>query len=121
MKLLPPARFRLHEDDRATYGADWYVYDEAKLVRLPLGELKAIEQALGGMSIPEMINRARLTYADATQAAMWVARRMAGVTETLDDFQPLVLLADWEPVNGGGDADPPASSSSSTPEEPEPS
>lgn len=116
MQLLPAVRFRLHEDDHAQYGSDWYVYDEASLIRLPLGELKQIERATD-MSIPEMINRARLMHVDATQAAMWVARRMAGITEKLDEFEPLVLLADWEPVEGG-DADPPASVSSSTQGEP---
>lgn len=123
MQLLPPVRFRLHADDHAAYGDQWWTYDESAIATLPVGELKDIERAIG-MSIPTMFRRARAEYTDATLAQMWVARRLAGITEKLDDFAPTALLADWEPVEGqaeAGDADPPAGDSSSAPEEPAPS
>lgn len=110
-QLSPPLRFRLHEDDWGRYGEAWCVYDEAAIVRLPVGELKAIEDAVG-MSVPAMMNRWRGQYVDGMLAQMWVARRMSGITEDLADFEPLAFLAEWEPA-GAADADPPDSSSSS--------
>lgn len=112
VKFLPPVKFQLHADDHEKYGADWYVYDEEAILRLPVGELRDIEHTIE-MSLPEMMNRSRLMYADATLAQMWVARRMAGIKESFADFTPIVFLADWEIVPAkGADADPPDSGSS---------
>ena len=123
MRLLPPLRFRFAEDDRAQYGSDWYVYDEAALLRIPARELVEIERTIG-MGVLTMIGRARANFTDGNLAAMWVARRLAGlrverggkqVPEPFDEFQPLVLLAEWEKAPAD-DADPPASTSSSSPQ-----
>jgi hypothetical protein len=53
-----------------------------------------------------MLSRARANYTDGNQAAMWVARRIAGDTRPFADFQPLVLVAEWAVV--ASDVDPPA-------------
>lgn len=117
MRLLSPMRFRLHEDDHERYGADWYVYDESALVRLPARELIAIEAEIG-MSVLGMVDAARRPdaagFTAATLAAMWVARRLSGVDERIADFAPMVLLAEWEPVSAG-DADPPDQTPSTSP------
>jgi hypothetical protein len=112
VKLLPPMRFRLDPDDHEKYGSDWYTYDENTLVRLPLGELKAIEQAVG-MSVPLMMDRWRGSYIDGVLAVMWTARRAAGIAEEFAAFEPVALLAEWEPAPAA-DADPPEDSTSST-------
>ena len=122
MKLWPPLRFRFHEDDRERYGDDWYVYDEAALLRIPAPELVEIEQTVG-MSVPTMLMRARQNFTDANLAATWVARRLAGVKEPFAKYQPLVLLIDWEKVPrpkpagkaAGDDANPPERTSSTSP------
>lgn len=113
MQPLPPVRFRLHADDHGKYGAEWYVYDENAILRLPVGELRDIERAVG-TPIIDVMNRGRQSYVDGTLAQMWIARRMAGITEPFADFEPLVMLADWEVVPAA-DADPPAESGPSSP------
>ncbi|HEY0643870.1 MAG TPA: hypothetical protein VGD39_10660 [Nocardioides sp.] len=110
MELLAPRRFQLHPDDHETYGDAWYTYDEAAIVRLPVGEQRDIERQTG-MSLLQMFTRGRNAFIDGLTAQMWVARRMAGVTEPFDGFSPIVLLSTWEE---GGDADPPADSPSSS-------
>lgn len=115
---LPPMRFRFTEpDDVAKYGGDWTAYDEAQLLRVPARQLIEIEKTIG-MSLAWMINRSHLDYTDATLAAMWVSRRLAGADDDFATFEPLVLLADWEAVRSGDDADPPAPASSSSTSEP---
>ena len=115
MRLLPPVRFRVCDDDREKYGADWYVYDESALLRIPARDLIDIERQIG-MSVLTMLKRARANYTDANLATMWVARRLSGVNEPFAEFQPLVLLADWEQVPSG-DVDPPEQTSSPAPDE----
>ena len=123
MRLLPPIRFQFCADDRAEYGDGWTVYDESALLRIPARELIDIERQIG-MSVLTMLQRARANYTDANLAAMWVSRYRAGVRvdkggkqvpEPFAEFQPLVLLADWEPVPDAGDVDPPAPNSSPPP------
>ncbi|HEY9418157.1 MAG TPA: hypothetical protein VIQ30_25640 [Pseudonocardia sp.] len=115
MKLLPPIRFRFAEDDQAEYGDGWTVYDESALLRVPARELVEIERQIG-MGVLTMMRRARQNFTDANLAAMWVSRRLAGDERAFAEFQPLVMLANWEPVDGG-DADPPAPTSSPAPSE----
>lgn len=116
MKLMPPMRFRfLDEGDRERYGDGWWVHDEAALVRVPARQLIDVERQIG-MSLRDMFNRTRLDYTDGTLAAMWLARRLGGVDELFDDFEPLVMLAEWEPVPAADDVDPPAPTSTPSPE-----
>lgn len=115
MRLLPPVRFRLAEDDHERYGSDWYVHDESAVLRIPARELIEIERQVG-MTVLAMLNRSRLDFADGNLAVMWVARRLAGVVEPFDEFAPLVVLAEWERLPAA-DVDPPASTPSSSPSE----
>ncbi|WP_330438821.1 hypothetical protein OHB44_28020 [Micromonospora sp. NBC_00821] len=113
MKLLPPMRFRFHEDDHERYGSDWWVYDEAALVRVPARQLVEIEQQIG-MGVRDMCLGVRTNLTFANLASMWVVRKLAGVDEDFASFEPLVWLADWEPAPAT-DVDPPASTSSTSP------
>ncbi|MGW9196051.1 hypothetical protein [Micromonospora chersina] len=116
MRLLPPIRFRLAEDDHAEYGDQWTVYDESALLRIPARELIDIERQIG-MGVLTMMQRARQNFTDGNLAAMWVSRRLDGDVRPFVEFQPLVMLADWEPVPDAGDADPLAQTSSPAPTE----
>ncbi|HEY9417119.1 MAG TPA: hypothetical protein VIQ30_20365 [Pseudonocardia sp.] len=115
---LPAVRFRFCEEDRETYGDDWWTFDEAALAKLRAKELVAIDDALReGLGLN--VTTALLSYmrgeTRGSLAVMWLARRLAGITEPLDGFDPLVMLADTELVKAA-DADPPASTSSPLPE-----
>ena len=110
MRLLPPVRFQFCDDDRAEYGDGWTVYDESALLRIPARELIEIERQIG-MGVLTMMQRARANFTDGNQAAMWVARRLAGDERPFADFQPLVLLSEWEQAPAG-DAVPPEPTSS---------
>lgn len=113
MRLLPPVRFRLAEDDHEQYGSDWYVHDESAVMRIPARDLIEIERQVG-MTLLTMLNRSRQDFADGNLGAMWVARRLAGVDETFDEFTPLVMLAEWERLPAG-DVNPPAQPPSPSP------
>lgn len=118
MRLLPTVRLRLGEPDWERYGDQWWTYDEAALVRLPVQELIAIEGELRrelGLTLQGAMLGYRQGAIDGTLALLWVARRLGGVTEPLAEFAPLVMLAEAE-VPGSGDVDPPASPSSPSPE-----
>jgi len=102
-------RFRMHVDDHERYGDAWCVYDESALSRVPARQLIEIEAAIG-MSIPAMLSRLRdpesPRHTEANLAVTWVARRLAGITEPYAEYEPMVLLIDWEPVTPA-DVDPP--------------
>ncbi|MGA4726295.1 hypothetical protein ACPB67_02645 [Micromonospora taraxaci] len=112
---MPAVRFRLHEDDHERYGADWYVYDESAVLRVPARELIEIERQIG-VTVLTMLNRSRQDFADGNLAVMWVARRLAGVVEPFAEFTPLVMLAEWERLPAA-DVDPPAQPLSPSPVE----
>lgn len=114
MRLLPPLRVRLAPEDHDRYGADWWPYDEAALLRLPARELVDIEREIG-MSLSRVLDRFRGGYTDGNLAALWLARRAAGIDEDFADFAPLALLAEWERP-AADDVDPPAPTSSTSPE-----
>ncbi|MEU4589993.1 hypothetical protein [Micromonospora aurantiaca (nom. illeg.)] len=118
MILAPPLRFRFHPDDHAEYGDAWTTYDEAALVRLPARELADIEREIG-MSVRSMIGRSRQGFANADLAQTWVARRLADPdVRPFAEWNPMVLLVDWEELPApAGDVDPPEPPSSPAPSE----
>ncbi|HEX6968602.1 MAG TPA: hypothetical protein VF174_07320 [Micromonosporaceae bacterium] len=117
MRLLPPIRLRLGEPDWERYGDQWWTFDEADLTRMPARQLVEIERELKGalgLTILGAMASYRAGEITGTLALLWLARRMSGVVEPLAEFEPLVMLADAELLDGG-DADPPASTSSASP------
>lgn len=104
-------RFELHPDDHERYGDGSWVYNEAEIVRLPVKELLAIESAVGPLT--RVMNRLRQDWTDARLAAVWIARRQAGIQEPFDTFEPLISIATVSVVED--DADPPAPGSDSSP------
>ena len=107
MHLTPMRlRFRFHVDDHAKYGADWTVYDEAALIRLPVRQLIELESSTG-MSIREMMARLRGDFLDGYLAASWIAQKLAEkAIPDFDEYEPMAVLMEWEPAPAG-DADPP--------------
>lgn len=127
MRALSPLRFQFSEGDRERYGDGWHVYDEAALTRLPAGDVVDLEKALKaglGCNLPEALNAIRRGDTTGDLIAMYITRWLAGERAPLAEFNPLVLLVEWEPGEEpaeAGDADPPASTSSTTSEESAPS
>lgn len=120
MRLLPAVRLRFAEPDWERYGDQWWTYDEAELTRLPVQTLIAIEGELIthlGLTLQDV----RLSYRQGSiggmLALLWLARRLGGVVEPLEAFEPLVMLAEAEVIGVAGDVDPPASPSSPSPSE----
>lgn len=109
-------RFAFHPDDRERYGDGEWTFDPEVLLRQPTRMLIAIESTVG-MGIPAVLARldrpADRRYTEALLAATWIARRLAGVDESYDSYEPLVYLMDLQ--IGAGDVDPPSSTSSPTP------
>lgn len=84
-------RFKLGEADAAKYknGDEWFVYDTAKLRDMPARDLIELESHLGGHSLSQI-------EADFTGrggylgllGTLYLARRLAGVVEAWDNFDP---------------------------------
>lgn len=122
---LTKLRFRfLEEEDIAQYGGDWFVMDEKAITRRPARELIVIEKTIG-MSVLHMFLKYRMDDVEGRLAGMWVARKLSGIDEKYDTFNPLALAVDWEWLSADwtpevpmekpeGDVDPPAENSSTT-------
>lgn len=109
-------RFRLAEVDHERYGDQWFTFDEADLTRLPARELMALDDALKtlGLNVVAALESYSTGEMRGSLAVMWMARRLAGIDESLDDFDPLPLAAEAQIVREG-DADPPAQTPSTGP------
>lgn len=110
-------RFRLCQQDRDAYGDPpgmdgWVTFDPDQLAELPCTELEAIESATGFRVAAFWVPGQRVS-ARGQRAALWIARRMAGLVDVFDEFDPRILLVESEIVKtpDGDDADPPVSSS----------
>jgi hypothetical protein len=120
LQLVTPMRFRFTEEaDAATYGGDWWTWDETELSRLPARELIALEEAVG-MPVVVVLQGLRQESTRAKLAAMWIAMHRAGHKVAWAEFNPAALLASWEEVPpetplDSGEAPEPGSGSSSPP------
>lgn len=115
---LPVVRFRLAEADWERYGDQWWTFDEAALVKLRSRDLIALDDALRvglGLNVATALAAYHRGETRGALAVMWLARRLAGVDEPLDGFDPLVWLAETS-MEPAGDADPPGSGSSPSPQ-----
>lgn len=95
--LLPPLRFRFTEpDDVKAYGDGWYVYDESEIVRLPFRRLVALEAEVGKLA--DVMNGVRGDTIAGTAASVWLAVHLADadLAGKFADFDPVVLLLDWD-------------------------
>lgn len=101
-EVWPPLEFRFTEPvDVELYGADWYVYSEADLIRKPARELVELEGQVG-MPIVDVMNGARMRTVLGNLAAVWIGVRATApdLAADFDDFSPLIMLVDWRPAEG---------------------
>lgn len=96
--LLRPLRFRFTEpDDARRYGDDWHVYDEAKLVRLPVRELVKLEIEIG-MPLVNVLEGVRRETVLGYLAGTWLALRLQNpdLAGPFDDYAPVAMLIVWD-------------------------
>lgn len=96
--------------DIEKYGAGPWTYDEYALLTLPARELIALEREMDS-PLAAVMDGFRVSSTFGDLAAIWLARRQAGVIELFDTFSPAVRLAEWEsvPAVEPGKEEPPAS------------
>lgn len=121
-------RFRFGDDtDVGQFGDGWFEWDEPALAQLRMREQIALEEVVG-MPLLDIIGGLRKSGILATAAAMWIALHRAGRKVAWDDFNPVVLAAEWEGApadpldptvspDSGGDPAPDSGSSSPPPAE----
>ena len=105
------AYYRLGEEDRATYGGpEWVEFSLDGFCDAELAELLSLEAATG-LTTGEIVNLVERGGASGMRAAMWYARRCAGVDEPYDTFTPRPLRIEATPTRPDDDADPPSDGS----------
>jgi hypothetical protein len=121
LHLTVPQRFRFTDEaDVATYGGDWWVWDEVELTRLPAREIIALEEVVG-MPLVAVIQGSHRNTTRGTLAAMWIAMHRGGHDVAWADFNPAALLAEWAevpaetPLGSGEDPTPGSDSSKALP------
>lgn len=105
--------------DRERYGGpEWVSFDVDALQDMPASALHEIEAAMD-MTIAEILVLRDRRSARSLRAQVFIARRLAGVDEKWDDFDPAVLrlravtdLADTQDDPGKDEAPPPSPDSS---------
>lgn len=119
--------FRLCDEDREKFGGpEWVAFDIAHLDDMPLDEIDVLEKQIidrAGVSMVVLIAR---EFANGTligqTCVLWLARQLAGITEpSLAEFNIKPRRIKMRAVKPSGDVDPPAPASSSTSSVEEPS
>ena len=103
-------RFRLGEHDAAKYkgGGDWFTYDSVAMRDMPARELIELESHCGGYSIAQIEGDffGRGGYMGRL-GVLYIARRLSGVVESWDNFDPRLNEVQSEKVIAGDvSADP---------------
>lgn len=110
--MSKPVLFQLCDDDAAKYpeGDKWFLWDEEVLLDLPSSKLEELERAMAGIPIADLLIGLRMKSTWAMRAAMFLARRMDGVEEKWQHFDPKIYRInskspDEEPPPADNDAD----------------
>lgn len=98
-------KFKLGEDDAAKYshGGDWFTFDPAHLDRKTSRELLKLEMALDGNKITQIVADLNSGGQLGLLGGMYLARRLAGVNERWEHFDPMPFAAEVELLDGDGD------------------
>lgn len=95
-------QFRLGEADRVKYpdGDKWFAYDSANLQAMGARELIRLEEHLDGHSIIGLEGEFRRRSVLGLLGLMYLARRLAGVNERWENFDPQVMEAGFRQLEG---------------------
>lgn len=88
-------RLKLGEADAAKYkeGDAWFVYDQDRIRDMPASEVIELESHLGGYTLAQLEQSfwaAGGGGALGMKGMAYIARRLAGVTESWDNFDPQI-------------------------------
>lgn len=100
--------FRMCQEDRDRFGGpEWVTFDMDALADLRAAELEEIEETTGFRLVWFYVVDRRVSIR-GQRAALWIARRQAGLVDDWDKFDPLILQVEPRPVpSKADDADPP--------------
>ena len=100
VSLMAPYRFRFTEPaDAQQFGDGWFVYDEARIVKLPARQLARMEAELG-QPIVTVMDGFRNDTVMGRLACTWLAIYLQDpdLAGRFADYSPVVLLLNLEPV-----------------------
>ncbi len=89
--------FHLGEEDAAKYpeGDKWFSYDSDVIYNMRSGELALLEDAMNGFTLANLEEGFGVKSVASLRAIMFLARRLAGVNERWENFDPLIWKAEW--------------------------
>jgi len=91
MPTSAPMWLQMGEEDRKKFGGpQWVCFDMAKLYHTPASQLEAFEMEMG-FSIIALISEYLRYTARSTRGALFIARRLTGVDERWDEFDPMTV------------------------------
>lgn len=103
MQLIPQSRLSDADAARYPYGDEWYAFDESALLSKPSSELIALEAAMDGYTIGDLLVGISRRSTGAMRAALWIARKLTHHDiEKYADFDPVVWLAQTRVVDEHG-------------------
>lgn len=108
LRALPKTWFRFtDEEDQGKYGDRWYCYDESALMRSRGRELVELENELG-MPLVAAMNGFRASTTLGDLAVTWIGIRSVDSARAgeFDEYNPLVHMIEWTPVNPDPEAGP---------------
>lgn len=111
-------QFRLCAADAAKYpeGKKAFTFDLTALLDMSASELMELESHLGGYTIGLLRQEIDSTgSAQALRAAMWIGRRLGGVTEKWEHFDPVVHRAIWEATDDEVEPEGPTGATAESP------
>jgi hypothetical protein len=100
-------RFQLSPKNQVDYdrGDEWFTWDPDAINDMRASELIALEAEVG-LSMGDIAYGLERKTALAMTAAIWITRRIAGVKESWELFDPQVRRVTWETVYEAAPTDP---------------
>lgn len=121
-RALDPLEFRFTDpDDAARYGTGWYVYDEARYLRLRARDLIALEGEMN-LSMVAVMNGMRASTTLGDTAAAWLAVQSVNpaLAGRFDEFNPITNLIEWRDASEGKEEAPEPETAPTADIQPEP-
>lgn len=103
LRAMDPLEFRFTDpEDAKKYGTGWWLYDEARYLRMRARDLIALEGEMN-LSMVAVMNGMRASSTLGDTAAAWLAIQSVnpGLAGQFDDFNPITNLIEWRDASEG--------------------